>query len=73
MGIKLYNMANKLKLRKGTQYPFKHLDKPGASFILTGKVKKNVTAAYYMYREKNDITCTITEFENGNIIVLRTA
>lgn len=63
----------KLKLRKNTEYPFKHLDKVGSSFTLMGKIKKNVTAAYYMYKKKNEITCTITEFENGNIIVLRTA
>jgi|GEM_PF-4210804 hypothetical protein len=63
----------KLKLRKNTEYPFKHLDRVGASFSLSGKVKKNVTAAYYMYKKKNEIECTITEFEDGTIIVKRTA
>lgn len=63
----------KLKTRKGTEYKFKHLDKVGATLTLVGKVKKNVTAAYYMYKKKNPITCTITEFENDTIIVLRTA
>ena len=66
-------MATKVKLRKGTKYPFKHLDKLGASFSLTGEVKKNVTAAYYMYKKKNAITCTITEFEDGTITIKRTA
>lgn len=64
-------MANKVKLRKGTKYPFKHLVKPGESFTLTDAIKKNVTAAYAMFTKKNDITCTITEFENGNITVIR--
>ena len=63
----------KVKLRKGTEYPFKHLDKPGTSFTITGKIKKNVTAAYYMYKKKHAIECTITEFENDTITVLRTA
>jgi len=63
----------KLKLRKNTKYPFKHLDKIGESFTLTNCIKKNVTAAYAMYKAKNNIVCTVTEFENGKIIVLRTA
>lgn len=66
------NMA-KVKLRKGTKYPFKHLVKIGESFTITGAVKKNVTAAYAMFKAKNNIECTITEFENNTITVLRTA
>lgn len=64
---------SKLKLRKNTKYPFKHLDKVGASFTVSGMVKKNVTAAYAMYKAKNNIACIITEFEDGTIIVKRTA
>lgn len=64
---------NKVKLRKGTKYPFKHLVKVGESFTLTDAVKKNVTAAYAMYKSKHNIACTITEFENGSITVIRVA
>lgn len=66
-------MANKLKLRNGTKYPFKHLDRVGGMFTLTDCIKKNVTAAYAMYKAKNNIACSITEFENGTIIVKRIA
>jgi len=62
----------KLKLREGTKYPFKHLEKVGDKFTVIA-VKKNVNAAYAMYKSKNNIACTITEYENGSIIVTRVA
>jgi len=62
----------KLKLRKGTKYPFKHLDKIGASFTVNAD-KKNVTASYHEYRKRNEITCDIEEYENGDIVVSRIA
>lgn len=61
----------KLKLRKGTLYPFKHLEKPGDKFSVTAE-KKNVTASYIMYKAKNNITCNIVEYDNGTVIVTRT-
>lgn len=63
----------KLKLRKNTKYPFKHLDKIGAKFTLTGVVKKNLSAAYAMYKAKNNIVCAFAEYEDGTIIVSRIA
>jgi len=42
----------KLKLRKGTKYPFKHLDKIGAKFSVT-EPAKNVRASLSMYKKKN--------------------
>ena len=63
----------KLKLRQGTKYPFKHLEKIGDKFTLSNAVKKNVNAAYAMYKSKNNIACTINEYENGSIVVTRVA
>jgi hypothetical protein len=63
----------KLKLRGGTKYPFKHLDKVGAKFTLTDATKKNVTSSYIMYKAKNNISCDIVEYEDGKIVVTRTA
>lgn len=63
----------KLKLRKNTKYPFKHLDRIGAKFTLHDAIKKNVSAAYAMYKAKNNIACTFDEYEDGTIIVTRIA
>ena len=60
----------KLKLRKGTKYPFKHLEKTGDKFTVTAE-KANVSAAYAMYKKKNDITCSFAEYENGTVVVTR--
>lgn len=60
----------KLKLREGTKYPFKHLEKVGHKFTVTAE-KKNVTAAYAMYKAKNNIACTISEYEDGTVTVVR--
>ena len=62
----------KLKLREGTKYPFKHLDKVGSTFKVKAP-KKNVNASYAMYKAKNNISCDIVEFEDGTILVTRTA
>lgn len=69
--VKSNNMA-KLKLRKGTKYPFKHLDKIGSKFTVQAP-KSNVNAAYAMYKAKNNIACEILEYEDGNIVVTRIA
>ena len=60
----------KLKLREGTKYPFKHLEKVGQKFTVEAK-KKNVNAAYAMYKAKNNIACSIVEFEGGSVTVTR--
>jgi hypothetical protein len=61
----------KVKLHGRTKYPFKHLE-VGDKFE-TNEPKNNVMTSYRIYRSKNIITCTFTQFENGKIIVLRTA
>jgi len=63
----------KLKLREGTLYPFKHLDKVGKKFSVQAK-KKNVTASMAMFKKNNPLfEAVITEFEDGTITVTRTA
>jgi len=63
----------KLKLRKGTKYPFKHLDKIGAKFTTT-EPKKNVSASLAMYKKKNDgFKASVLEYESGIIVVTRVA
>lgn len=67
------DMAKKLKLRKGTMYPFKHLDKIGKVFSVEGK-KKNIAASLAMYKKNNPLfEAIITEYEDGTICVTRTA
>ncbi len=63
----------KLKLREGTKYPFKHLEKVGDKFTVTDAKKKNVNSAYTMYKAKNNIACEILEYEDGSITVKRIA
>lgn len=62
----------KLKLRKGTKYPFKHMDKVGSTFTVTAP-KKNVTASLAMFKLKNVIDCDIVEYEGGIVKVTRIA
>lgn len=63
----------KLKLRKGTKYPFKHLDKVGKSFTSTEPVK-NVRASLAMYKKANTgFDADIIEYEGGIVKATRTA
>lgn len=61
----------KQKLREGTKYPFKWLQKVGDKFTVTDAKKKNVNAAYAMYKARNNIACNIVEYTDGSIIVTR--
>lgn len=63
----------KLKLREGTKYPFKHLEKIGQKFSVPGK-KKNITASLAMYKKNNPLfDAVITEYDDGTIVVTRVA
>lgn len=62
----------KLKLRKGTKYPFKHLVNVGDRFTVTAE-KKNVDASYSMFKANNNIACNIVAYDNGTVLVTRIA
>lgn len=61
----------KLKLREGTKYPFKHLEKIGQKILMDGKVK-NIRASLAMYKKNNPLfDVTITQYDDGSIVVTR--
>jgi len=63
----------KLKLRDGTKYPFKHLEKVGQKIAMDGKVK-NIRASLAMYKKTNPLfDVVITQYDDGTIIVTRTS
>jgi hypothetical protein len=63
----------KLKLRKGTKYPFKHLEKVGQRILMDGPIK-NIRASLAMYKKNNPLfEVVITQYEDGSITVTRTA
>ena len=63
----------KLKLREGTKYPFKHLEKVGQKILLDGKIK-NIRASLAMYKKANPMfDVIITQFDDGTITATRTS
>lgn len=63
----------KLKLREGTKYPFKHLEKVGQKISMDGKIK-NIRASLAMYQKNNPLfDVIITQYDDGTIVVTRTA
>jgi len=63
----------KLKLREGTKYPFKHLERVGQKMLLEGKIK-NIRASLAMYQKSNPLfDVQITQYEDGSIVATRTA
>ena len=49
----------KLKLREGTKYPFKHLEKVGDKFTVTdAKKKNNLCSIYRKQKDSNGVYCS---------------
>jgi len=64
----------KLKLRKGTKYPFKHLEKIGQKISISGHNVKNIRASLAMYKKSNPLfDVIITQYDDGTIVVTRTS
>jgi len=61
----------KLKLREGTKYPFKHLEKIGQKIAMEGAIK-NIRASLAMYKKNNPLfDVIITQYEDGTNVVTR--